>query len=1375
MSEYDLSGLSTRSFEKLVQALALKVIGPNVVIFGDGPDGGREATFDGPIPYPSAQFGWNGYGVIQAKFRQRTKDKVSDGDWALHQLRTELKKISSTTGNLRKPEYYIFATNVVLTPVNETGWKDKAIAVIQSYSRSIPLKGFDIWDYDKITSFLDGFEDIRHRYAAWITSGDVLSQVIEWLKPKQPNFERIIHNFLQKELLTDQFANLEQAGHIPEDHVPLASVFVDLPVANQRQNAPPIENAKGNKLPPGYVSGMLTASKDRLAREEIKAEESSSHADRHHKREPGRYVLIGGPGQGKTTLGQFICQLFRAAILKDRPEGTLSAEVGLALKEIYTQCSIEGIELLTIRRFPVRIQLSHFASFLAAQETPHAKSLLSFIISQIKKRTNQNISTEDFQMWLGSYPWIIILDGLDEVPASSNRDEVLAAVRDFWIDAADFNADIMVIATTRPQGYNDDFSPSLYQHHWLTPLSAARAIHYAHRLVVARYAGNQERQEKILNRLKRASQDNSTSRMMRSPLQVTIMATLVDRIGQPPQERWSLFKEFYDVIYNREVERDIPAADILRNHRPDIDAIHTYVGLLLQVESEQTGQTDARLSAERFANVVHLRLEEEGHVGSNLEHLKSAIIEAATSRLVFLVGLETDAIGFEIRSLQEYMAAEGLMSGDDLTTRKRLRLIAPIINWRNVFLFAAGKCFVERQHLRDIVLAICAELNEDQDDEIAQSILAGSQLALELLEDGPARRQPKYTESLTRLAMRLLEIPDRDYHVRLAFLYEHGLDRVYKEELERRLLVDDPDKCSGTWSCLISLASKYPNWMEVLSTYWPDTADKQIRLLTIAHKINQVSLLGDKFIKSIPDVVPLSFYTNSQELYSLLDKSESARDELKPLWVRALADTFNKRKSVNYHLNLSHSQKVFLFFRPFTFKDSLIEEFSYLRHMPAGNLEWTPLIAGARFAANPSAETLAVELRNIANNYFPRSAHWLAPRVPWPLGACLGATNNESQLLQLADKADAGHLGDIDKWSAAEDRWLDSGINISDVQYVTDDKWPFDSHIDRYGFPFVGCDTNLKFRVINTESLKTLLEFYTNMNESQARAKVASWVLLVLSSLIEDGQTKDSSWVYKQREPDTTDTELMEFISDPQWQGLLSISEGSWVYGQPEFRLDDTQLNAELLKKLIDDSQRYGVALGALTVIPHLYSSSEKWKYWLDQIGHQFRLHHAKSVPQSFIEVLAQAYRSEPTLTGILKILSLFTRVGTSPTVPYELVQPNRFSSFSTRADAILVALSQQNLSKEVLLFLAQQVSELSDSLPSLAAEALYVGQQHRIDQPHFVEFIIALKKTLPTRQWYVIGNMLRFLYDSYRRRTSELRNFEVWEHLNLPHRLRTL
>jgi hypothetical protein len=50
--DYDLTRLGNREFEHLLQVLALKVPGPGVGVFGDGPDGGREAAFEGPMRFP---------------------------------------------------------------------------------------------------------------------------------------------------------------------------------------------------------------------------------------------------------------------------------------------------------------------------------------------------------------------------------------------------------------------------------------------------------------------------------------------------------------------------------------------------------------------------------------------------------------------------------------------------------------------------------------------------------------------------------------------------------------------------------------------------------------------------------------------------------------------------------------------------------------------------------------------------------------------------------------------------------------------------------------------------------------------------------------------------------------------------------------------------------------------------------------------------------------------------------------------------------------------------------------------------------------------------------------------------------------------------
>jgi hypothetical protein len=47
--DYELTRLGSRAFEQLVVSLCRSELGRGVQVFGDGPDGGREATFDGTI------------------------------------------------------------------------------------------------------------------------------------------------------------------------------------------------------------------------------------------------------------------------------------------------------------------------------------------------------------------------------------------------------------------------------------------------------------------------------------------------------------------------------------------------------------------------------------------------------------------------------------------------------------------------------------------------------------------------------------------------------------------------------------------------------------------------------------------------------------------------------------------------------------------------------------------------------------------------------------------------------------------------------------------------------------------------------------------------------------------------------------------------------------------------------------------------------------------------------------------------------------------------------------------------------------------------------------------------------------------------------
>src|SRR5713226_8453720 len=114
-----------KSFERLTQAICIRVFGPGTLIFGSGPDGGREATFTGEVPFPSARDRWNGYIVVQAKSRERLKGDIEDANWLIAQLESELEKFADPRRQLKRPDFYLIATNVRLSAVATVGGKDK--------------------------------------------------------------------------------------------------------------------------------------------------------------------------------------------------------------------------------------------------------------------------------------------------------------------------------------------------------------------------------------------------------------------------------------------------------------------------------------------------------------------------------------------------------------------------------------------------------------------------------------------------------------------------------------------------------------------------------------------------------------------------------------------------------------------------------------------------------------------------------------------------------------------------------------------------------------------------------------------------------------------------------------------------------------------------------------------------------------------------------------------------------------------------------------------------------------------------------------------------------------------------------------------------
>ncbi len=1312
--DYDFSRLSTRSFEQMIQALAASVIGPGAAVFGDGPDGGREATFEGRLSFPDPVDPWHGYVIVQAKFRQRPEGGGKDGDWALAELRKELEKYTRPDRKLRKPDYYLFVTNVVLTPVAELGGKDKLVGHLEAQKKTLGLKDFRVWDYDQLRTFLDMHIGVRTAYSAWITPGDVLAAVLEQIKLRQADFGAVMLNYVQKELRAEQYVRLGAAGHSEQDRIPLARVFVDLPIGEPGADAPPAPEAEldgeGKLASLGAVSSLLLIGAQRLdsASNELSANRANLTGAETATQVPGRIVFIGGPGQGKSTLGQFLCQLHRAAFLDGQAVAPLP-EIRDTCELIRRQCVDESLTLPRMPRFPVRVELNAFAAKLADSTT---RSLFDYLLQRICQRAERELSADDLRTWLERFPWLVVLDGLDEVPASSNRSEVLAAIQDFLVDAHCVNADLMLLATTRPQGYSDDFSSRYYRHHQLLPLDVPRALHYARRLLEERFGGDPDRVQRLMERLSRAGTEEATARLMRSPLQVTIMALLVESLGQPPRERWRLFNDYYQVIFRREKERNIPAAELLSTYQADIDAIHQRVGLRLQVDSERSGGTEALLAQEEFARLVAGRLEEEGHKGVEGERLRQEIMDAALERLVFLVAPQAGKVGFEIRSLQEFMAAQALMNGSDEQIRQRLRAIAPAAHWRNVFLFAAGRCFHDRQHLRDSLHLLCCELNEGEGvagaGELERAVLAGSQLALEILEDGSVVRQPAQLKLYARLALRLIELPPCPEQPRLARQYLPALADLYRNEIDRALSDGVPERRLGAWRVLLQLLAQGVLWAaDVAAAHWPREAEVALLIGRVAEGVDISDWLAVRWCKAAAELPPDKSDFGSHRSWDW-QRAVVTREGI-PDWQKSLWHLHDRNPQRSLEINISELKSAAL---QLVVKATIAHEDD--RSVELGNdnaaPEWGWLIDAVGFGSHASKERLAEMLSRWASLTEDTTATnaWfkqLGGVVPWPLAACCMAAIGGGNVQKYIDAARSGALGDSDIWAQAEERWKKQGLKRADFEYEPQGDLPFDVTISETGFPFVGSMATSSGEVSN--AIPMLYKIWKELPLTPGRRFLANDLLFLLSIGGQQPHEINMQSIF---------SDLVEIISDSpyRWHAL------------------------NILRLWPVESWQ---TPGSIDVLECLGNADQ---FWCDTNVEKF-------APR--LESLAQQH---PENAGILNLLAATCVYGYRPRV--EALAP-RFDAFVEprgQAAALLLRIAQQRWQESESATLAERLVALSKSRNGLLDDLMMLVDRHELAGRRIELLLDGIYSRLPCQDWEIRRKLLQTMQDRQRRRLSD-------------------
>ena len=456
-------------------------------------------------------------------------------------------------------------------------------------------------------------------------------------------------------------------------------------------------------------------------------------------------VLEGAPGQGKSTITQYVCQVHRMTLLKDA--------------EAIEKLPPEHREVAS--RLPIRIDLRDFATWLGKQdpfagdekkEPPVAwrKSLESFIAALIGFLSGgTTFTTDDLVAVFKISSVLIVLDGLDEVADINRRHEVVEEIMK-GIQRLEANAaSLQTVITSRPAAFANSpgMPPDRYPYFHLASLTQSQINQYADKWLRVRHIDGKEASY-FRKTLKEKLEYPHLRDLARNPMQLTILLSLILTRGSSlPDKRTALYDSYVDLFFNRESEK----SPVVREHRDLLIDIHRYLAWVLQSEAEQDTARGS-ISQDRLHQTLANYLAREEQPTNLARELFTGMVE----RVVFLVSRVEGTFEFEVQPLREYFAARFLYEtapysppGKEQRGTKpdRFDALARNFYWTNVTRFYAG-CFSKGE-----LPALVERMEELANEEGFKTTTHPRMLASTLLADWVFSQNPKSVAKVVRLVL----------------------------------------------------------------------------------------------------------------------------------------------------------------------------------------------------------------------------------------------------------------------------------------------------------------------------------------------------------------------------------------------------------------------------------------------------------------------------------------------------------------------------------------------------------------------------------------------------------------------------------------------
>jgi len=668
---YLYENLDAEKFQHFCQALLAKVY-PDLQCFPVGqPDGGRDALSRGSDDALDCVVG-------QIKFKRA--DEEENAPWMIAALTKELPKINRLIE--RGATRYIMMTNASGTSHLDVG----RIDLVQSWlDEHVPIPAMVLWR-DDLDGRVDGDLSIKLSYPAILTGADALTLIVTALAgPERDRVGLVLRAFVAGQYSKDEevkFRQVELANS-------LLALFVDVPTdvgqiafsySGPRVPLETREAIRRLALPSTRPSGL-----DYDSGPSINAGTADLLLDADVQAGLPWIVLHGAPGQGKSTLAQYVCQVHRARYL--------------GKTDFINQ--LPSAHRAAPFRLPIKVDLRDFAGYLegkkylgvAASSPTSARTLEKFLASLISIQSGGlDYSASDFASTAAGIPILLFLDGLDEVADLEARKAMIDKVVEGLNRLKENGADLQVVVTSRPSlfGRAPSFAKTFVKLD-LAPIDDATIEAYADKWVVARRL-DKDRGDEVRRILSEKLELAHIRELTKNPMQLTILLSLILSIGHSlPDVRTDLYREYMNLFMTREAEK----SPIVREHRALLLEIVEYIAWLLQSGAE-TDRTSGSISAADIRTIIADYLVLGEHSSDILDDLFTGGLE----RVYVLVQRVEGLYEFEVQPLREYFAAKHLYSSAPVGTFRHLNVsgdraqrfeaIASNPYWANVTRFYAG-------------------------------------------------------------------------------------------------------------------------------------------------------------------------------------------------------------------------------------------------------------------------------------------------------------------------------------------------------------------------------------------------------------------------------------------------------------------------------------------------------------------------------------------------------------------------------------------------------------------------------------------------------------------------------------------------------------